>query len=80
MSDSIYAHINVTEYLGNSVLGWSALSGVVVVLVAYALNYPLLKYSLSVGMMYSDENEGFTSLEDFKVVLESKRHANECRQ
>ncbi|KAF4606377.1 hypothetical protein EYR38_000430 [Pleurotus pulmonarius] len=32
-----------------NVLGWSALSGVVVVLVAYALNYPLLKYSLSIS-------------------------------
>ncbi|KAJ8702162.1 hypothetical protein PTI98_000902 [Pleurotus ostreatus] len=32
-----------------NVLGWSALSGVVVVMVAYALNYPLLKYSLSIS-------------------------------
>lgn len=66
--------------MGNSVLGWSALSGVVVVLAAYALNYPLLKYSLSVRMMHSDENEGLTSLEDFEVVLEGKRCANECCQ
>ena len=30
------------------ILGWSALSGVVVVLVAYVLNYPLAKYNIYV--------------------------------
>ncbi|KAF9469837.1 P-loop containing nucleoside triphosphate hydrolase protein [Collybia nuda] len=30
------------------VLGWSALSGVVVILVAYALNFPLAKYNISI--------------------------------
>jgi len=30
------------------ILGWSALSGVVVVLLAYVLNYPLAKYNISV--------------------------------
>jgi hypothetical protein len=31
------------------VLGWSALSGVVVILLAYILNYPLAKYNISVS-------------------------------
>lgn len=31
-----------------SILGWSALAGVVVVLVAYVLNYPLAKYNIYV--------------------------------
>jgi hypothetical protein len=34
--------------LHGRVLGWSALSGVVVVLVAYILNYPLAKYNIYV--------------------------------
>ena len=32
----------------SSILGWSALAGVVVVLVAYVLNYPLAKYNIFV--------------------------------
>lgn len=32
------------------ILGWSALSGVVVVLVAYILNYPLAKYNIYVRL------------------------------
>ncbi|KAL0951622.1 hypothetical protein HGRIS_008303 [Hohenbuehelia grisea] len=31
-----------------NVLGWSALSGVVVVLVAYVMNYPLARYNISI--------------------------------
>ena len=31
------------------ILGWSALSGVVVILLAYLLNYPLAKYNISVS-------------------------------
>ena len=32
------------------VLGWSALSGVAVILLAYLLNYPLAKYNISVSV------------------------------
>jgi hypothetical protein len=30
-------------------MGWSALSGVVIVLLAYVFNYPLAKYNIYVG-------------------------------
>lgn len=32
------------------ILGWSALSGVIVVVIAYVLNYPLAKYNIFVCM------------------------------
>lgn len=35
------------------ILGWSALSGVAVVLVAYALNYPLAKYNVYVRFLFT---------------------------
>lgn len=35
-----------------SILGWSAFAGVVVVLVAYILNYPLAKYNIYVSGSY----------------------------
>ncbi|KZT30801.1 P-loop containing nucleoside triphosphate hydrolase protein, partial [Neolentinus lepideus HHB14362 ss-1] len=38
--------IALTFLYRQGVLGWSALAGVVVVLLAYALNYPLAKYSI----------------------------------
>jgi hypothetical protein len=34
------------------ILGWSALSGVAVVLVAYVLNYPLAKYNIYVSVVF----------------------------
>lgn len=40
----------VTQINSNySILGWSGLSGVLVVLVAFAINYPLARYDISVG-------------------------------
>lgn len=33
----------------SSILGWSSLAGVGVVLVAYVLNYPLAKYNIRVS-------------------------------
>jgi ABC-type multidrug transport system fused ATPase/permease subunit len=34
------------------ILGWSALAGVMVVLLAYALNHPLIKYKITISRSY----------------------------
>lgn len=47
-----YGHLSLTTVLmltiRGRVLGWSALSGVAVVLVSYVVNYPLAKYNIYV--------------------------------
>lgn len=47
-----YSVLHVSVFL-SSVVGWSFLAGVVVVLVAYALNYPLAKYNIFVSQATS---------------------------
>jgi hypothetical protein len=64
------------------ILGWSALSGVVVVLVAYALNYPLAKYNIDVCdvLLIGRSNVFFNTDADYSAFLESERSKNGCCQ
>jgi hypothetical protein len=45
--------MSLLTYCITRILGWSALSGVVVVLVAFILNYPLAQYDISVSIIFS---------------------------
>lgn len=51
----LYLYVDRTQtvqrsHLVDSIIGWSSLAGVAVVLAAYALNYPLAKYNISVAI------------------------------
>lgn len=52
-------------------LGWSALSGVVVVLVAYTLNYPLAKYNIWVSCSTGHARHEITYFDPNQVTRSS---------
>lgn len=61
---------------GNSettrILGWSALSGIAVVLIAFTLNYPLAQYDISVSsVLRAALGCADFCRSDHKVLLES---------
>lgn len=78
LSSSAVDHI-LTLFI--RILGWSALSGVAVILVAYVVNYPLAKYNISVGILSSGPMDfGLIQVSDYAVLVESQGSSNEHSQ
>ena len=67
-----FARRVLSDYFHIRILGWTALAGVAVVLLAYMTNYPLAQYNIHVRWVFSSPDHLQSSSSDNSVLLDSQ--------